>query len=207
MPTFPVDLKDYLGGCARVEQQTFDLAQGLQVQNQTAGGEVLRSGGATRLWRGTVTLYAQRYGNARALHAKLHILAGQGATFLVNDAMHDGVSFTAEINFVNGQGRVSLRATGANRVLRAGDYIGFNYQGRRALHQAVEGRVADSNGVMTVFDVVPPIRPGWVAGEAVTVGAARCMAKMVPGTVQVGVSGPVATEGASFEWVQTLEVV
>ena len=42
MPTFPVDLKDYLGGCARVEQQTFDLAQGLQVQNQTAGGEVLR---------------------------------------------------------------------------------------------------------------------------------------------------------------------
>ena len=207
MPTFPVDLKDYLGGCARVEQQTFDLAQGLQVQNQTAGGEVLRSGGATRLWRGTVTLYAQRYGNARALHAKLHVLAGQGATFLVNDAMHDGISFTAEINGVNADGRVSLRAAGANRVLRAGDYIGFTYAGRRALHQVVEPANANASGVTGAFDVVPPIRPGWAVGAAVTAGAARCVAVMVPGSLRVGASGPTATSGASFDWIQTLRQV
>ena len=205
MPTFPVDLTAYLE--VLPVQQTFVLGQSLKVQNVTAGGEVIRSGGGARLWRGSLVLAPRIHAAARAMQSRLNVLQAADATFLINDLAHDGVSFTAEINFVNGQGRMSLRATGANRVLRAGDYIGFNYNGRRALHQAVEGRVADSNGVMTVFDVVPPIRPGWVAGEAVTVGAARCMAKMVPGTVQVGVSGPVATEGASFEWVQTLEVV
>ena len=120
---------------------------------------------------------------------------------------HDGISFTAQINGVNADGRMSLRAAGANRVLRAGDYIGFTYNGRRALHQAVEPANANSSGVTGAFAVVPVVRIGWTAGAAVTVGAARCTAAMVPGSLSIGMAANGVTEGASFDWVQTLGVV
>lgn len=206
MPTFPVDLATFLGNM-RVEQQVFDLMEGRQVQNITAGGEVLSAGNMPRLWFGTINLAHRLQGPGRVLQAKLQVLRGSGASFYINDLTHDGVGFTAEINGVNTDGRLSLRAAGANRVLRAGDYIGFTYAGRRALHQAIEGANANAEGVTGAFEVVPPIRPGWAAGAAVTVGAPRCVAVLSPGKTRIGQSVGVRHESASFEWVQTLRQV
>ena len=204
MPVY--DLDTFLAPL-RVVAQTMTLGEGSSVQNQTAGGEVLRSGGAARLWRGSLVLAPMQNGDAGSLHAKLHALASSDAAFTINDMARDGAGFTAQINGVNPDGRVSLRAAGANRVLRAGDYIGFTYAGRRALHQVVEPANANASGVTGAFDVVPPIRPGWAVGAAVTAGAARCVAVMVPGSLRVGASGPAATSGASFDWIQTLRQV
>lgn len=204
MPTFPVDLKTYLGGCARMEQQTFDLGEGLQVQNQTAGGQVIRSGGAARLWHGSLTLVALQHDKAREMHARLHVLRAAGASFLIGDMTHRGPDFAARINNVDAQGRLSLRGATAGRVITAGDYVAFDYAGRRALHQALETRTADASGNIAAFEVVPPVRPGWAANAAVTVGAAKCRAVMVPGAARVGSSNRVATMGLTFNWTQTL---
>lgn len=207
MPTFPVDLKEYLGGCARIEQQTFDLGQGLAMQPRTAGGEVIRSGGAARLWRGSVALYAQRYENARAIHARLHMLAGQGACFWIGDAMAKPDPGSAEILSVSAAGLISLRAAAPGRVIAPGDYLSFAYANRWALHQVTSGRTVQANGTTAGIEVVPPIRPGWNVGTGVSLGAPKCLAVMVPGSLRVGTSNRVATGGASFEWTQILREV
>lgn len=204
MPVY--DLSTFLAPL-KVVAQTIMLGEGASVQNRTAGGEVLRSGGTARLWRGSVVLAPMQNASAGSLNAKLHALASSDAYFTINDMAHDGISFTAQINGVNADGRMSLRAAGANRVLRAGDYIGFTYNGRRALHQAVEPANANSSGVTGAFAIVPVVRTGWTAGAAVTVGAARCTAAMVPGSLSIGMAANGVTEGASFDWVQTLGVV
>ena len=206
MPTFPVDLAAYLGGCARMHQQVFDLGEGLQVQHQTAGGEVLRMGGAARLWRGSLTLYPLRHDDARALHAKLHVLRGTGASFYIGDMTQKGGTKAAQIQAVNMTSRNVLRLQGApaGLLVEPGDYIAWDYSGRRALHQVVVGRTADSNGSTGDIEIVPPMRTLPPVGTAVTVGAAKCRAVMVPGTAQVGSSSIVATTGISFDWIQTL---
>lgn len=206
MPTFPVDLTAYLGGCARMQQQFFDLGEGLQVQNQTAGGEVLRMGGAARLWRGNLTLYPLRHEDARALHAKLHILRAAGASFYIGDMTHSGGTFAAQVRAVNSTTRdiITLQAAPPGRVIAAGDYIAFDYSGRRALHQVVVGKTVDASGNTGNIEVVPPFRTLPGVGWGVTVGAAKCRAVMVPGTARVGASNIVATSGVSFDWTQTL---
>lgn len=197
MPTFPVDLRTWLG-CLHMEQQVFDLTEGLTVQNRTAGGQVLRSGGAERLWKGSLSMLAHRYEDGRALHAKLHMLRGTGASFLISDLTYGGASFGASLSGVQANGTVNIGGIPAARTIAAGDYLGFAYNGIRALHQFVTG------GAASGLEVVPPIRPGWTAGTAVTIGAPTCAAVMVPGTLRVGMSNRVATLGASFDWVQLL---
>ena len=209
MPNFPVDLREYLGGCAQIEQQTFYLGEGRTVQNQTAGGEILNAGGAARLWRGSVSLYAQSYHRARAIHARLHMLAGPGACFWIGDAMHKGIALTGTIRVFNAtlRNQITLQGLPARAIVSDGDYIAFDYSGRRALHQVVFGSTANSNGVTGTIEVVPPIRALAPIGLAATVGPGKCLAKMNPGSLKIGASGRVATTGASFEWTQTLSEV
>ena len=207
MPTFPVDLAAYLGGCARMDQQSFDLGEGLSVQNRTAGGEVLRSGGAARLWRGTLTLFALRHADARALHAKLHVLRAAGASFYIGDRTRTGSLVSCQINssnFASAGDMVSLRALPAGYVVAAGDYVAWEYSGRRALHQVVTGATANASGVTGNIEIVPPLRAAPTVGGACWLGPAKCRAVMVPGGARVGVSNIVATTGAVIDWTQTL---
>ena len=206
MPTFPVDLLAYLGGCARIDQQTFTLGEGLLMQPRTAGGEVIRAGGAARLWRGAVQLHAVRYGDARAIHAKLHVLAGPGASFWVSDYRHKAPTVAGAILNFNATTRdiVTLKGLPAGHVINAGDYIAFDYSGRRAFHQALARVVATSTGTTGNIDIVPPFRTGMAVNIPVQVGSPALRAVMVPGSLRVGTSGMVATSGASFEWTQTL---
>lgn len=206
MPTFPVDLKTYLGGCARMEQQTFDLGEGLQVQNQTAGGQVIRSGGSARLWHGSLTLVALQHDKAREMHARLHVLRAAGASFYIGDMTHRGGTFAAQVKAVNSTTRdiITLQAAPPGRVIAAGDYIAFDYSGRRALHQVVVGKTVDASGNTGNIEVVPPFRTLPGVGWGVTIGAAKCRAVMVPGATRVGSSNRVATMGLTFDWIQTL---
>lgn len=206
MPTFPVDLTAYLGGCARMHQQVFDLGEGLAVQNQTAGGEVIRSGGAARLWRGSLTLYALRHDDARAMQAKLHTLRGAGASFWIGDMAHKGGTRTAQIKATNPTTRDILTLQGApvGLVIAPGDYLGWDYSGRRALHQVVVGGTVNGSGNTGNIEIVPPMRTLPAVGTPVSIGAAKCRAVLVPGRAAVGTSNIVATSGITFEWTQTL---
>lgn len=206
MPTFPVDLTAYLGGCARMDQQTFDLGEGLQVQNRTAGGEILRTGGAARLWRGSLALFPLRHEDARVLHAKLHILRAAGASFYIGDMTHRGGTRAAQFMSINATtGVFRVKGLPVGHVIKPGDYIAFDYSGRRAFHQFETGGTASSTGEIGALEVVPPFRPGSaVVDRTVTIGASKCRAVMVPGTARVGTSNIVATSGVSFDWTQTL---
>ena len=206
MPTFPVDLTAYLGGCARMDQQTFDLGEGLQVQNRTAGGEILRTGGAARLWRGSLALFPLRHEAARVLHAKLHILRAAGASFYIGDMTHTGGTRTARFMSIDAAtGVFRLKGMTAGHIIKAGDYLAFDYSGRRAFHQFTVGGTVGATGEVGALEVVPPFRAGSaVVDRAVTVGAAKCRAVMVPGATRVGSSNRVATMGLTFDWIQTL---
>ena len=186
--------------------QTFDLGEGMMVQNQTAGGEILRSGGAARLWRGTLALAQMPNAEAGIGDARLHMLRGPGAAFLIRDYRRN-TGFTAVLQGVQANGTVNINTGPPGAVIRAYDYIGFDYAGRRALHQVVTGVTLNGSGVINGIMVIPPVRPGWTAGANVTVGSARCMAVMVPGSLRIGTASNGATDGASFDWIQTLRQV
>lgn len=206
MPTFPVDLLDFLG-TVRASQQVFDLSEGLQVQNRTAGGEVLRSGGAARLWSGSIELAMRSQVLGRELQAKLHALRGPGACFYIGDMTFTPAAGTAQIKSVTSSGLLMLQAAPVGRVIAPGDYLSWDYAGRRAFHQVVSGRKIASNGESSSIEVVPPIRSGWAAGATVELGLPRCLAVMVPGTLRIGRSQGVRHDGASFDWTQTLREV
>lgn len=202
MPVFPVDLETWLTPF-RVVEQTFDLGEGLSVQNRTAGGEVIRSGGATRLWHGKLVLGRMRNDQVAGLEARLHALRGAGAYFTMRDYRRTG-SFTAALATVQANGTINLSGGPANAPIRGGDFIAFDYAGRRALHQVLTDTTITAGGTRTGIEVVPPVRPGWAANASVGVGSVRFRAVMVPGSLDMGQSRGIWHDGISFDWTQTL---
>ena len=202
MPTFPVDLEAWLAPF-RIVSQTFDLGEGLSVQNRTAGGEIIRAGGAARLWTGSLALAPIDNSGAAALEARLNVLLGAGAYFTIRDYRRSG-SISATLATVQANGTVNISGGPANGTLRDGDYLAFGYANRIALHQIVVGGALNGTGARNGVEVVPPIRPGWAAGVAVTIGSPKCRAVMVPGSLRIGLAADRVTEGISFDWTQTL---
>ena len=205
MPTFPVDLVAWLAPL-RVQQQAFGLGEGLTVQNQTAGGEVIRSGGAARLWRGSLALAPRTHAAAMLLEARLRVLSAAGASFNIGDMRRAGAAQAAQINstnFATAGDIVTLKALPVGHVVAAGDYLAFDHSGRRALHQVVTGSTANASGVTGNIEIVPPLRAAPAVGTSVTIGG-KCRAVMLPGSLDPGTAGQVITAGATFDWIQTL---
>lgn len=207
MPAFPVDLINYLGD-VWVEQQAFDLMEGLSVQNITGGGEVLRSGGSARLWHGTLTFGTHYQSGSRALLAKLNTVRAAGASFYIGDmTVPLTPASTATINSTNFAGAgdsVTLAGLPNAFVVEPGSYIHWEIFGRRYLHQVVVGRTANASGVTAGIEITPRANTTIPVGHPVYVGRAKCRAVIVPGTFQVGGSRGVIHEGISFDWTQTL---
>ena len=138
-----------------------------------------------------------------ALEARLNALRGAGAYFTIRDYRRSG-SISATLATVQANGTVNISGGPANGTLRDGDYLAFGYANRIALHQIVVGGALNGTGARNGVEVVPPIRPGWAAGVAVTIGSPKCRAVMVPGSLRVGLAADRVTEGISFDWTQTL---
>ena len=202
MIPFPVDFRDFMG-CFKLEQTSFDLTEGVLKQAQRENGAIITGAGPTRVWFGSVSLHAMRYDDAAALHARLHALRGHGASFWIGDMRRKQAAGTAKLSSVSSSGAVALKDMPEGRTLVAGEYLSFTYGQRRALHQVVlpgaRGQVTQ-----TGMAVVPPIATGWAVDAVVELGTPKCLAKMDPGTARPGLSGPVATEGLSFNWRQVL---
>lgn len=99
---------------------------------------------------------------------------------------------------------ITLQAAPPGRVITAGDYLAFDYSGRRALHQVVVSKTVDASGNTGNIEVVPPFRTLPGVGWGITVGAAKCRAVIVPGSLSIGLAADRVTEGISFDWTQTL---
>ena len=184
---------------------------------QTAGGEVMDAELGPMLWRGQIRLGKMTRAEARHPDVLLDILGVPGRTFWAYDTRHPAPfldptgsilgAATPTIHTLNGNNRdMRLQGLPAGYTLQRGDYLAFDYAGRRALHRvAAESVSAAGTGITPLFEVSPMIRPGALVGAAVTLVNASCKAKLVHGQTDKGIARSTIHEGMTFQFIQTLK--
>lgn len=183
--------------------------------SRLAGGQVIPSRIGAHYWRGSIDIPPSYHRDA--LHElDLMALDQIGATFLAYDARFNGPRMdpggtilgtaSPEIHTLNADNR-RMRVSGlpGGYVLMRGDYIGWLYGNspvRYALHRLDEDVTASGAGLTPLFAVEPRIRQGASTGLPVVLVRPVCRALITAS--QYGNARPVITEGASFEWQETL---
>lgn len=184
---------------------------------QLADGTVIKASLGAALWRGTVKLAPAYSTDAVAVEAYLSLLQRPGATFFVFDprrigpkADPDGTALASaapQIASINANNRdIALSGLPAGFVISPGDMLSFAYGSsptRYALHRVVVGATANGSGTTGQFEVSPMIRTGASAGTNVTLVRPYCKA-MMTGDPDYGTGGPLISNGASFDFIQTL---
>jgi hypothetical protein len=101
---------------------------------------------------------------------------------------------------------MSIAGLPAGYQLGRGDYLGYQRpDGALCLHKVVDAYVeASAAGTTPPFEVTPPIPPGALVGAAVTLVGPACKAMFIPDSVSKGLSQKTITEGATFQFIQTL---
>jgi hypothetical protein len=213
--TFPLTIPQFMDWLP-IAEISFSAPAQVQIA-QTAGGEVLPSEIGAQLWRGKITLGRMTRNEARHPDVLLDLLTSGGATFLAYDTRHPAPRLdptgailgaaSPSIYSLNSNNReLRLQGLPAGYTLTRGDYLSFDYAGRRALHRLVEfNATAAGDGVTERFEVSPKIRPGAKVGETVTLLKASCVAMLVPGQIDKGSARSVITEGMQFHFIQTLK--
>lgn len=186
--------------------------------SESGGGDLLTADIGERLWQGEVTLgKITRAEDADAITLIDVIRAGK--PFLVFDVRRPGprddltgaslgsAAVTIHALPVNNR-QVRLAGLPAGYTLQRGDYLGWDYGSapvRRALHKVVDVSVtADAAGTTPAFEILPNVREGAQLGAAVRLVRPYCTAIIVPGSVTAGTAAATLTEGARFQWRQTL---
>lgn len=215
--TFPLSLASF-ADILPVKAYSCDLPERVQ-QSSTAGGEQLSADMAERLWTGRVDLgwmVKAEVGRPEVLiqilkqgHA-FHMLDGRRKYPLADPTGSILGAAAVTILALGGDPReLSLAGLPAGYTLSAGDYLSFAYTSlsvtRQALHKIVPvSVVADGAGETALFEVIPAIRPGAVAGAAVTLAKPFCKAVMVAGSASPSTGQSTLYDGLGFDWVQTL---
>ncbi|PWE29962.1 hypothetical protein DDZ14_16095 [Maritimibacter sp. 55A14] len=214
---YPLSLAEFMDRLL-ISSAPFDLPEQVEIAG-TAGGEILKSEIAARLWTGSVRLGRMTAEEARPIRARINLLRSAGASFLAYDpkrafpAGDPGGTIlgaaTPVIDTLDADARlIALGGLPVGYVLAAGDMLSFQYGTnpvRYALHEVVEdSATADGTGVTPLFEVRPAIRPGAVTGTAVALTWAHCKATLVPGEIEVGTTRRTITEGVAFRFIQTL---
>ena len=199
-----------------ISEITFDAPEQV-VMSQTGGGEQLTAEVAPMLWTGQVTLGVMTAAEAASAEILLDVLRPPGRHFYAFDTRRPfpaadpagailGASTPTIQTLVAGDRELRLQGLPNGYQLRRGDYLAWTYgSGRRALHRVVDATVVTAvGGVTPVFEVTPMIRPGVVAGAAVSLVRPDCKARLVPGSVSKGTSRRTITDGMTFRFIQTL---
>lgn len=185
----------------RLRETTFELGDNRLAAGATRGGEIITTTRGARLWRGTATLAPGRIEDMRAAEARLRALIRGGALIEVADPSRRTLTITGR-TIHSAQPEPDVIRLSSAASLLVGDYLAFNYLGRRALHQIVATGLG-SNRVR----VVPDVRPGLAAGAAVELAVPACRAVIVPESLSgSGWTGDGVHRGLSFEWRQTLRI-
>lgn len=135
-------------------------------------------------------------------------LAGCYPRAYPNGTWPTGASFdgVASLLSVESVWSVILGGLPPGYVGSVGDYFGFLYGGKYALHQVMEPFTADSGGETAAFEVRPEIRPGYVLSPEpdVQLVKPKTTMRIVPGSVSA--PGNDTSWGAiSFSARQSLE--
>jgi len=212
---YPLTFTQFLGAL-RVEEVTFRLSHP-QEHTRLGDGTVISASLGASLWTGSIRLAQANHPRHAQMEALIGLLDQPGATFLCYDPRYLGPasdpsgvilgSRTVTIHSVAGNMR-ELRLTGlpSGYALSAGDMLGFQYGTnpvRYALHRVVVGGTASSGGLTPLMEVVPNLRPGAIAGLAVSLIRPACKARLLPDP-SYGAGRQVLSRGASFDFIQTL---
>lgn len=146
--------------------QTFQL-QSRQELSRLANGTVLGKDFGNAMWAASYTTQPLRSDDALRLEAMLNALDGVIGTFEAYDLrrpyprLHaDGIfSDTGTILSVSNP-RIALKDLDPGMQLSAGDYLSFEIDGRRVLHQIMEDATADGGGETGEFAVRPHLWAG-----------------------------------------------
>lgn len=213
--TFPLTIAQFMAYLPIAEIVFHPPAQ--QQIIRTAGGEVFASELGPMLWQGRITLGRMVGAEARDPDVLLDLLAPAGRSFWAYDTRYPGPqmdptgailgSATPSIHtLVSNNREMRLQGLPSGYVLKRGDYLSFDYGGRRALHRVASTSVTTAGtGITPNFEVSPMIRPGAVVGAAVTLVKASCKARLIPGQTDKGAMKSTITDGMSFQFIQTLK--
>ncbi|WP_316200401.1 MULTISPECIES: hypothetical protein [unclassified Bradyrhizobium] len=168
----------------------FDLME-RQEQSRVALGRTIVKDLGPALWIGTYTSEELLNDAMVDFQAMLKSLDGAIGTFEAWDLRRpwprlyrDGSASNGTIASVNANNKaMALSGLNAGQIVSRGDYLSFDYGGKRALHQAMEAVTANGSGATAQFEVRPHIRAGWSAGTAVNLKAPRGIFALVPGSM------------------------
>ena len=215
MLSYPLPYAQFLGAL-RVEEVTFRLSHP-QEHTRLGDGTVISASLGASLWTGNIRLAQANHIRHARMEALVALMDQPGATFLCHDPRYLGPasdpagvilgSRTVTIHTVASTMR-ELRLAGlpSGYILSAGDMLGFQYGAnpvRYALHRIVVGGTATSGGLTPLIEVVPNLRPGAVAGLAVSLIRPACKARLLP-EPSYGSGRQALSRGASFDFIQTL---
>ncbi|OLP44159.1 hypothetical protein [Rhizobium oryziradicis] len=183
--TYPVDLlADFPGWSTKFEPLY------RQEQSRTAGGVTYIKDLGSPLWSASYQTRSLKPNELDAWRARLEALEG-GLQFFKGVPL----SRARPIAYPAGKAVPSnpvLSAIGSNNksvtisglssgyVFSVGDMVQIAGSG---LYRVVEGAVANSGGVASLFEVRPHLWPGTVAGSAVTLIRPSCTMMIVPGSI------------------------
>ena len=212
--TYPLSLSDFLADLP-VSHVTFRLDKAETV-SRTGGGEIIKHKLGARLWTGEIVFDQDYHRELAAIEAKIALLEGAGASFMIHDTRHTGPradptgtvlgAAAVKLAAVTVEGaELSLKGLPAAYTLSAGDYLGFEYAAlpiRYALHRIVVGATADAGGTTPLMQVVPTLRPGFAVDATVTLVRPTCKARLLEADYGSGRS--VISGRGQLSWTQTL---
>lgn len=221
---FPLSSSDFMDKLRVPEVQFYLVRQ--NTATGLGGGEILTAERAPPYWAGSVSLAPMPKRTAAEVQALLTWLEDVQGSFHVHkpnqigpafDILGTGLASAAPvIEFVSGTDKRKLKVGGlpSGYEIGPGDFLAFDYDPgtgtRRALHQVVSGRVADTASAYSDFTqpgylhIAPYIRPGYALGAPVSLVRPDCIAVLVPGSVSYGITSGNVTSGISFKFRQKL---
>ena len=159
---------------------------------RTAGGDSQAKDMGPAVWRATYATVPMPEGGARALYADLLTLRGAVHPFYVTvlpdaPAARDGEALAGVTVASVSPDNAALALTGlpAGFEMTYGDYLSIETAaGGRELHMLARGAAADGSGATPEMEVVPHVRPGTTAGDAVTLVGPVVEMKLEPGSLR-----------------------
>lgn len=216
---FPLSFADFQARL-KISVSEFYINTPMQI-DRTAGGVPLPAQTGESNWRGSFSLPpTNNRSDAARIDALLSVVNTPGASFLVYDPVKThpaddpagtilGAATPTIAQLDAGDARmVKLQGMPGLYWLRGGDFIGWQYGSsptRYALHRVVSDIQSGPLGTTDWFQVTPPIQPGVVVGDPVTLIKPVIKARLEPNPAY-GAHRSGWAEGAKFSFVQIVGV-
>ena len=212
--TFPLPITQFFN-LLPIEQISFDCPEQNQ-ESQTGKGERMSAELAPMLWTAEIKLGPMMMAETAQIDTLLDVLRAAGRMFFAYDPRRRfpladptgsilGAAAPVIASMPNARD-LTISGLPAGYQLSAGDYLAFDYGGRRALHRLVSGGVASVGGVTPVMEVTPAIRPGAALSAPVGLIRASCKATLAAGSISKGNTRNGITRDMSFRLQQTLGI-